>query len=59
MLRAIKFNYQSRLVTIKIRYIIIDDFLPQKTHRIRTQKIIPQMPLFFCQIPSQYTCILR
>ena len=39
---TVKFNNQSRFCTIKVCDIVSNRFLPLKTHRIVSQKIIPQ-----------------
>ena len=53
MLRAVQFNNQFCLSTIKICNIFTKHLLPGKTDGIISQKVIPQMALLACHIFTQ------
>ena len=53
MLRPIQFHHQICFGTIKINDIGADHLLPSEFYRITTEKIIPQMPLFFGHVFPQ------
>lgn len=50
MLAAVKFNDKSMLCAIEISNIVSKYFLPLKFCRVRSQKVIPKVPFFFCHI---------
>lgn len=52
MLRAVNFNSKFSFAAIEIDYVIIYNFLSEKSYRITTQIIIPKMFLFLCHIFS-------
>lgn len=53
MLTAIELYDKASFTAIKINNILVDNFLPKKALRIRSQKVIPQHPLLWSLIFSQ------
>ena len=56
VLRAIQFDHQFCFCTVKINDVFADYSLAQKSNRIGTKIIIPQVPFFFCHLFSQLLC---
>ena len=52
MLGTVKLYDKAGVMTVKIGNIMVYHLLAEKTHRVTTQEIIPQMPLFFRHVFS-------
>ncbi len=56
MLGTVQLNNYLGLGTIKINYVVLNYFLPQKPYGIVFQKAVPQAAFLFSHIFAQFTC---
>ena len=57
MLTSVKLYHKFCGMAIKIRNIIINYFLPEKTNPIIFQKVISKVFFFFGHVLSEFSCV--